>query len=236
VLKLKSDNIHGIISIFIMAFFSSQTYSFVKIMPRPFVYIFILTYMVLLMNAKASEMYSLSGTSIKDKNGRVCNLDKTPVYTIESHDKSAIIISGRGYVLVSDLDSCRHGGTVHVHMIPDNVGILTDINISKGIYVAVDFVSTGPVLYLAIVARIGSSQNLVSLKGAYIQGEESSKLQEYAFSGSGEAGMSIISPDGNFVAPDGNIECREDSFPGVWDIKKNHRVIMTDNACTALFL
>lgn len=100
---------------------------------------------------------------------------------------------------------------------------------------ALDIVDVNPSAYLATVAHIGSSKNLVSIKGAYIADAKLRDLKKFAFGGSGDAGASIISPDGRFVAPDGQLACMEDVYPGVWDIQKNQRVVSTDDVCSRLF-
>jgi len=183
----------------------------------------------------AIESYSVIDSSLKLGNDRVCLLDKKPKYAIESYDNSAILISQTDYVVKQDLVQCQVDRKVHVFSIPSNVGVLSDINISKGIYVALDFVSTQPFLYLATVARVGSSKNLVSIRGAYITGMRPRELRRFAFGGSGDAGMSIISPDGKFVAPDGKIDCTDGAYPGVWSVEGNRRVLTSDDACSALF-
>jgi len=145
------------------------------------------------------------------------------------------MVSETGYVAKQELAHCQAGRAVHVLSIPSNVGVLSDINLSKGIYVALDFVSAQPFTYLATVARIGSSRNLVSVRGAYVAGRKLSELKKSAFGCSGEAGTAILSPTGRYVAPTGQIDCSQDAQPGVWDIPGNRRVVATDDACAALF-
>ncbi|WP_143328345.1 hypothetical protein [Caballeronia telluris] len=172
---------------------------------------------------------------MKIDSSRMCLLDKPPLYAVESFDRSAVMVSEAGYVAKQELAHCQAGRAVHVLSIPPNVGVLADINLSKGIYVALDFVSAQPFTYLATVARIGSSRNLVSVKGAYVAGRKLSELRKSAFGGSGEAGTAIISLNGRYVAPTGQMDCSQGSFPGVWDIQGNRRVVADDDACAALF-
>jgi len=189
-------------------------------------------------SASAEDAYEINGRMIKvvnDKSSHVCALDISPVYAVESSDKSALMLSGRGYVGKNQLHACAYGHVVHVSLIPEGVGILSDINISKNIYVALDFVSLQPLMYLATVAHIGTNKNLVSMKGAYIPGERASRSAENAFVSDGAAGSSIISPDGRYVAPNGKIRCGRDAYPGVWDIVENKRIIVDDESCSALF-
>jgi hypothetical protein len=183
----------------------------------------------------ADEPYEVIGSSLKLGSGHLCLLDKPPRYAVESYDKSAVMVSETEYILTRDLFRCQAEHAVRVFSIPSNVGMLSDINISKGIYVALDFISTQPTAYLATVARVGSSQNLVSVNGAYLANKKIDDLKKFAFGGNGEAGTSVISLDGRFVAPDGRVDCTEDAYPGVWDIQANRRVKTTDDGCAVLF-
>ncbi|RAR48284.1 hypothetical protein C7401_15236 [Paraburkholderia unamae] len=164
-----------------------------------------------------------------------CSLDISPTYAVQSTDGQSIMVSDRGYVLKSDLKNCQAGSNLHVKNIPDGVGFLSDINVPQGIYISLDFVSTQPMLYLATVAKIGTKRNLINLDGAYIVGKSINQLKKAAFSTSGDAGSSIISPDGRYVAADGQIDCSQDAYPGVWDVSKNSRVFADTDACNALF-
>ncbi|EMN5131175.1 hypothetical protein RVV79_004310 [Burkholderia contaminans] len=182
-----------------------------------------------------AESYEVVGKSLRVGDSKVCSLDKEPRYAIESFDKSAVMLSETTYVGKRQLDNCRAGETVRVLSIPVGVGVLSDINVSKGVYVALDFVSVRPFLYLATVARVGASKNLVSVKGAYVVGRKIGELRRGAFVSDGKAGASIISPDGRYVTPTREMDCSPTSYPGVWDIKNNRRVVTTDDACVALF-
>ncbi|MDY7790575.1 hypothetical protein U0E10_22025 [Burkholderia ubonensis] len=188
--------------------------------------------------ASATEFYEVTGKEIKMVNSdvtRSCTLDAKPIYAVASYDRSAVIVSERGYVKKADLDNCRSEIPVRVHLIPDRVGFLSDINLRKKIYVALEFVNIQPFLYLATVAHIGSSKNVVMLNGAYISGKYLSQIRMHAFNASGEAGASLISPDGRYVAPNGVVSCAYDAFPGVWDIANNKKVVLNENSCSSLF-
>jgi hypothetical protein len=197
--------------------------------------LFVLASVFVFGTAYADDTYEVAGSSLKIDSSRMCLLDKPPLYAVESFDKSAVMVSETGYVAKQELTHCHAGRAVHVLSIPSNVGVLSDINLSKGIYVALDFVSAQPFTYLATVARIGSSRNLVSIEGAYVAGRKLSELRKSAFGGSGEAGTAIVSLNGRYVAPTGQMDCSQGAYPGVWDIQGNRRVIATDDACAALF-
>jgi hypothetical protein len=184
--------------------------------------------------------YKLKGKSIivtKGNQTSVCKLDTIPTYAVDSYDGDALIVSYHGYIPKKDLDNCQQDKPTHVLTIPDKVGTISDINLKHGIYVSLDFVSANPLSYLATVAHIGTSRNLVSIPGTYIAGKKLSDLRRDAFSISGNdvIGTAIISPSGNFVSPDGTINCSEDAYPGVWDIAHNKRVITDRTSCEHLF-
>jgi hypothetical protein len=204
-------------------------------MPKIGLSMFVLTSVFVWGTGYADDTYQVAGSSLKIDSSRMCLLDRPPLYAVESFDGSAVMVSETGYVAKQELAHCQAGRAVHVLSIPSNVGVLSDINLSKGIYVALDFVSAQPFTYLATVARIGSSRNLVSVRGAYVAGRKLSELKKSAFGGSGEAGTAILSPTGRYVAPTGQIDCSQDAQPGVWDIPGNRRVVATDDACAALF-
>ncbi|MFM0606964.1 hypothetical protein PQR05_20790 [Paraburkholderia sediminicola] len=166
---------------------------------------------------------------------RTCQLDQAPRFAVDSFDKTALIVSERGYVPIKLLVNCNAAVPIHVSSIPSRVGVLADVNLTKGLYVALDFVNVQPFLYLATVARLGSSKNLVTLNGAYVPGRKLSEQRRRAFNGSGDAGSAIISPDGRFVAPTAAMNCLDDAYPGVWDISKNKRVLADDTSCSQLF-
>ncbi|WP_157651078.1 hypothetical protein [Burkholderia ubonensis] len=204
----------------------------------PFFSFFLINGLFFFKIVSAAESYKITGKEMEIVNSgatRSCTLDTKPIYAVASYDRSAVIVSEQGYVKKNDLDNCQPGIPVRVHFIPDRVGFLSDINLRKNIYVALDFVNTRPFLYLATVAHVGSSKNIVMLNGAYISGKPLSQLRMHAFNASGEAGASLISPDGRYVAPDGVVSCTDDAFPGVWDIEKNKKVVLNENSCSALF-
>ncbi|WP_244817627.1 hypothetical protein [Caballeronia sp. Lep1P3] len=166
---------------------------------------------------------------------RLCELSEKPIFAVLSFDKSAIIVSDTGYADTQELQNCSATVKVKVSHIPEGVGFLSDINLSKGIYVSLDFVSVQPFTWLATIARIGTTKNLLSLHGVFQKGKALRELRKYSFDSIGEAGASVISVDGDFVAPNGKISCRVDSYPGVWDLKRKKRVIADEAFCARIF-
>ncbi|WP_250463368.1 hypothetical protein [Caballeronia sp. GAFFF2] len=187
----------------------------------------------------AEGQYEVQGDAIRLFNHatttQLCKLDAPAIYATETYDEAAIIVSGRGYVEKKDLEDCSDNKKIHVHNIPGHVGVLTDVNVEQKLYVALDFVTVQPYTWLATIAKLGTSKNLVSLRGAYIPRQSLSNMKKFSFGGSGDAGSSIISLDGKFVAPNGEVGCEENSYPGVWDILKNERVVTDSSACSSLF-
>ncbi|MFP3756472.1 MULTISPECIES: hypothetical protein [Cupriavidus] len=198
----------------------------------------ITAHLLVTASACTATEFEASGEKITfhtDGSLRTCLLSAPANFATASNDGSAVIISARGYLRREDLENCSSDVPVRVNEIPKGVGFLTDINLRKGIYVSLDFVSVQPFLYLATVARIGTTKNLVSISGSYLPSKRISKLAKHAFLSDGIAGSSIISPSGDYVAPSGSIDCDPQAFPGVWDIKKNKRVIETPEVCSELF-
>ena len=187
---------------------------------------------------QAKLTYNVDGVDIKIvENDRVrfCKLDAPAVYAIESFDKSAVIVSERGFVSINLLEGCTTGKSVHVSFIPKGVGVLADVNVIKQLYISLDFVNVQPFLYLATVSTLGSRKNRITLHGANLPRQSRFIQKKYAFGGQAAAGSAAISPDGRFVAPTGELTCTSDAYPGVWDIKNNRRVFTNDASCAELF-
>lgn len=141
-----------------------------------------------------------------------------------SSDGEALIVSDTEYVLVKDLLRCW-GIRLEKNRIPDKVGTLVDINIKKGIYLTVDPISTSPLSFLATVARLGSSRGLTTIPGSYVKSYSVKKLQRFGFSYDETRARGRFSVNGNYVSPNGEIDCSRDAYPGVWDIARNRKVI-----------
>ena len=167
---------------------------------------------ILLVDSKDGRQVECAVKGIKG-NGIVSNL-------ILNSQKDAIIVSDTDFVLVGDIIACKNG-SVKAISIPDKVdGFLADVNLRAGIYLALGVQSFPPRLYLATVAKFGSSKNLVKLPGSTLGGTDKTAFTY------DEQRPGRISSDGRYVAPSGVIECDEDSYPGVWDIEKKVRVVI----------
>jgi hypothetical protein len=207
--------------------------------PRNLKLIFCVAFLSFSVSSFSEARYEIEGETLKITQvaaaPHICKINEEVSFVVPSFDKSALIVSETGYLKKHEVDECTERSGLHVFHIPDGVGFLSDINLSKGIYVSLDFVTTQPFTWLATVAYLGKTKNLVSLNGAYVKGKPLKQLRSHSFGGSGDAGMSAISPDGRFVAPNGDISCSDDSYPGVWDIEKNKRVAIDKRSCALLF-
>lgn len=159
-----------------------------------------------------------------------------------SYDGSAVILSDDEFVPTSSLGTCGTKALAPLK-IASNVGSLVDVNVSKELYLTLDVISTSPLAFLATVGKFGSTRNLVTLPGAYVQGRSLPKLQEQGFAYNPDFDMDRprISPNGQYVSPGGAPDCSINAYPGVWDIARNKRVVCKgtrlehQGACDTLF-
>lgn len=174
-----------------------------------------------------------------NKSTKICNLaDKTSEAKL-THDKSAVILSGNRLIPTANLRTCGSQRLSAIQIAP-SVGELVDANVSKGIYLALDLIGTSPMSFLATVGRFGSTQNLVDLPGAYVRSKSTVALRGQGFGYNPDYQEPRISPDGRYVSPSGSMDCSDTSYPGIWDITRNRRVIEKPGAdgesdCKALF-
>ncbi|SOY60902.1 hypothetical protein CBM2586_A120079 [Cupriavidus phytorum] len=177
-----------------------------------------------LANAAVAYVFELDAqrqnVSISGKAGvlRACRFPRQVELANASFDGSALIVSATEYVPVRALLLCDRN-PVDLRRIPSSAGSLVDVNIEHGLYLTVDVVSASPLSFLVTVARIGSSRNIMNIPGAYHSTLPLTKLQEYGFSYDESRARGKVSPDGNYVAPNGEIDCSAHAYPGVWDIK-----------------
>ena len=143
-----------------------------------------------------------------------------------SSDGSAILVSAGAYVPKGTLVHCGNQ-VLHPIDAPAEIGALADVSIPGNVYVGMVLVDVQPASYLAVVAHLGSTTNLVSLPGAYIDTLSISALRENAFFYDEEVGpFPLISRDGRYVAVDGNPDCSVHAKLGVWEIHENKKVVL----------
>jgi len=156
-----------------------------------------------------------------------------------STDNSVVIISGNTYIPTSKLKNCG-ANPIAPRKTPSKSGFLVDINLSRKIYIALFPVTTQPMMFLATVSSLGSSKSIVTLPGAYVPGSSIEQQRQSAFAYSEEGGpQARISRSGRYVSVNGVIECSENSYPGIWDIRRNKKVVISDDPsylkCMSLF-
>lgn len=164
--------------------------------------------------------------AMQDASGKtlVCKLGFKADSAEPSSDGAALIVSDTEYVLMEDLSRCWQSRPSKKTN-PAAAGTLIDLNIKKGIYLSIDLISTTPLSFLATIARIGTSRNLVDIPGAYVPSMPLEQLQKYGFAYDGSRAKGRLSSDGRFASPNGEIDCGPDSYPGVWDIGANRKVV-----------
>lgn len=163
--------------------------------------------------------------AMQDGSGKtlVCKLGFKADIAEPSSDGAALIVSDTEYILMEDLSRCGQARPSR-RSIPA-AGTLVDLNIKRGIYLSIDLISTTPLSFVATIARIGTSRNLVDIPGSYVPSMPLEQLQKYGFTYDGSRAKGRLSVDGRFASPNGEIDCGPDSYPGVWDIGANRKVV-----------
>ena len=160
--------------------------------------------------------------------------------TILSFDKATLIISENAYLKTIDLQKCDRVNP-NVHFTPEDDGMLVDFNLKNDIYISLIFVATQPMSYVAYVGKIGKKKNFAYFPGSYNSRKTMRKMQQEAFNYSDEfLSRPKISLNGRYIDPTGDTDCSAQSHPGVWDIVKNQKVVISQTAkstteCEALF-
>ena len=153
---------------------------------------------------------------------KTCRLDRPADedFFRSSFDKQAIIVDTHGYLLIDDLLKCNDSKYLKAHKTPE-VGWLTDINVKHKIYVAVDLLYSPPTTCIATVGRLPSPRNIISMPGTDVGNKRDKRGWSIDC-----VSEPLISPDGRYVSLE-NIDCRDSGATGVWDIKKNKKVIFS---------
>ena len=147
---------------------------------------------------------------------RRCPVDGSVSQARISFDSAAVIVSENAYVLMSDFARC-HVAAARLLRTPPRAGMLADVNVRHGLYISLSPVSTGPMSFVATVAKLGSQRNLVSLPGSYVPGESVQLQLRRAFSYDDANGpYAKISLNGRYVSVSGVVDCAPDAYPGVW--------------------
>jgi hypothetical protein len=178
--------------------------------------------------------YEITGSKIIVRAGgeeHLCSVSEMPVDAKLSSDESALIVSGTAYIPTTKRSACDEKEILHPTIAAPHVGFLSDVNLRAGLYTSLMPVAVNPLSFVAVVAHLGSDKNIVTLPGSYRSNVSSSKLRVEGLVNA----EPVISFNGRYVAPR-EIDCRPSAYPGVWDIKKNKRLVVDDESCSALFL
>jgi hypothetical protein len=159
-----------------------------------------------------------------------CLVDEEPIDVTLSSDGEAVIVSGTGYVPVSELSRCKAGTPVHVRSAAPHVGFLSDVNIKAGIYASMVPVAVSPLSFVAVVGKIGSDRNLVKKPGFYRTTISKSGLEGEASSDM----IPVISLDGKYISVDRH-QCGSDAEVDVIEIKTGRTVVIDNQTCSGLF-
>ncbi|MCP2230789.1 hypothetical protein V8O11_13570 [Erwinia aphidicola] len=140
---------------------------------------------------------------------------------ITNDEKGVLIYPTNKYLSTNELMQCNAKG-IELHKIPqsdDKLDTIVDINFDKRLVLLVALKDVRSLTYTAIVSSFDSNKNLLSGPG-FFSGKES----DIPFDVGDNQYGGKISLDGKYVSPI-YLSCFVDSFPGLWDIKKNKRVV-----------
>lgn len=140
---------------------------------------------------------------------------------ITNDEKGLLIYPTNKYLSIDELIRCSEDG-IELHKIPqsdDKLDTIVDINFDKRLVLLVALNDVRVLSYTAIVSNFGSNKNLLSGPGFF-----SGKNSDIPFGVGDNQYGGKISLDGKYVSPV-YLSCFVDSFPGLWDIRKNKRVV-----------
>lgn len=169
-----------------------------------------------------------------DHTERQCRVDTevrdvTPVF---NWNKTIVTLGNVEYVSVASVINCT-GGVAPIERIPEKAGTVKDVNVAKGLYLSVAVVSSSPLTYTALVAKLGSRQPVADLPGMYSATKSMSRVLKESFTYL-DSRPGRISADGRYVSADGSMRCTPEAYPGVWDLKRKQKVVRKDG-CESLF-
>ena len=158
---------------------------------------------------------------------------------ITNDQKGVLVYPTNKYLSTAELMRCSIDG-IELHKIPeseDRRHTIIDINFEKKLALLVVLEDVRTLNYTAIVSRFDSNENLLSGPGFSSINDE-----DIPFYIGSDRYAGKISLDGKYVSPS-DLDCAVDSFPGLWDIKKNKKVVFDkslgddeiNNRCQKLF-
>ncbi|WP_183031796.1 hypothetical protein [Cupriavidus sp. UME77] len=159
-----------------------------------------------------------------------CLVEKKPLGIRLSSDRELVIVSGTSYIPVDKLMRCEPEVVVHAKKAAPHVGFLSDVNLRAGIYASLVPVSLNPMSFLAVVAKIGSDKNIVSLPGFYMAGMRSSRMRREASPNV----LPVISLDGRYVSLSLH-SCGSNEYVDVVEIRSRKWTRIERASCEKLF-
>lgn len=143
------------------------------------------------------------------------------IISITNDEKGILIYPTNKYLSTAELMQCDSEG-VGLHKIPqsdDWRDTIVDINFEKKLVLLVVLADVRNLTFTSILSSFDSNKNLLSGPG-FFSGKKSDMPFDIGDSWYGGK----ISLDGKYVSPV-YLSCFVDSFPGLWDIRKNKRVV-----------
>ncbi|MFK8260620.1 hypothetical protein ACFL9S_22885 [Erwinia sp. AnSW2-5] len=140
---------------------------------------------------------------------------------ITNDEKGVLIYPTNKYLSTDELMRCSGDG-IDLHEIPqseDRRHTIIDINFDKKLALLVVLEDVRTLDYTAIVSSFDRNKNLLSGPGFSSLNDEN-----IPFYIGGDRYVGKISLDGKYAAPS-DLDCAVDSFPGLWDFKKNKKVV-----------
>ncbi|WP_336797425.1 hypothetical protein [Erwinia aphidicola] len=158
---------------------------------------------------------------------------------ITNDEKGVLVYPTNKYLSTDELMQCNVEG-IELHKIPqsdDKLDTIVDINFDQRLVLLVALNDVRSLTYTAIVSSFDSNKNLLSGPGFF-----SGKKSDIPFDVGDNQYGGKISLNGKYVSPI-YLSCFVDSFPGLWDIKKNKKVVFDaslgddeiNNRCQKLF-
>ncbi|WP_336225859.1 hypothetical protein [Erwinia aphidicola] len=161
------------------------------------------------------------------------------IIAITNDEKGVLVYPTNKYLSTAELMKCNSDG-VGLHKIPqsdDWRDTIIDINFDKKLVLLMVLEDVRRLTFTSILSSFDSNKNLLSGPGFF-----SGKKSDIPFDIGNSWYVGKISLDGKYAAPS-DLDCAVDSFPGLWDIQKNKKVVFDkslgddeiNNRCQKLF-
>lgn len=163
--------------------------------------------------------------------------------SLTSDHVGVLIASNNEYLVVDDIINCKEK-SISIHSIQyfdEDISSIIDVNFEKKIVLALVVIDAHLREYQAIVSKFNGNENLLSGKGFWSNTKNEPDNDSLFYPGR-TIYHGKISANGKYVAPN-DLDCTEDSFPGVWDIERKTKVAfledkddaVIDRKCKQLF-